>query len=146
MPTFLPDQLATWTGGRWTTQPVAPLTGFTIDTRQLRTGQIFIALKTDKRDGHDFLVVAEGAGASAAIVAAPNPRIKLPQLVVADPLKAFQAIAREHRRAFRGPVIGISGSAGKTSTKNLLALLLGGEAGVLATEGISTITSACRSR
>jgi UDP-N-acetylmuramoyl-tripeptide--D-alanyl-D-alanine ligase len=128
--------LAAWTGGRWTAQPAAPLAGFTMDTRQLRAGQVFVALKTDKRDGHEFLPAAEAAGASAALVAVANPALALPQLVVADPLAAFQAIAREHRRQFHGLVIGISGSAGKTSTKNLLALLLGGEAGgVLATEG-----------
>jgi UDP-N-acetylmuramoyl-tripeptide--D-alanyl-D-alanine ligase len=136
MPAFAPAQLASWTGGRWTAQPAAPLAGFTMDTRQLRAGQVFVALKTTQRDGHDFLAAAQAAGASAALVAAPNPGLALPQLVVADPLTAFQAIAREHRRAFRGPVVGVSGSAGKTSTKDLLALLLGGEAGgVLATEG-----------
>ncbi|OYU99685.1 MAG: UDP-N-acetylmuramoylalanyl-D-glutamate--2,6-diaminopimelate ligase, partial [Verrucomicrobiales bacterium VVV1] len=73
-----------------------------------------------------------------ALVATPNLALALPQLVVADPLAAFQAIACEHRRAFTGPVIGVTGSAGKTSTKNLLALLLGvtDPAGsVLATEG-----------
>ena len=133
---FTPDQLASWTGGRWTAQPVLPLAGFGVDTRQLGAGQIFVALKTDRRDGHDFLSAADAAGASAALVAVPNAALALPQLVVADPLAAFQIIAHEHRRAFRGPVVGISGSAGKTSTKNLLALLLGGEAcGVLATEG-----------
>ena len=136
MPVFAPVSLANWTGGRWTAQPGAELTGFTMDTRQLRPGQVFVAIKTDKRDGHDFLPAAQAAGASAAIVALPDPALKLPQLVVADPLAAFQAIAREHRRLFRGPVVGISGSAGKTSTKELLALLLGGEAGgVLATAG-----------
>ena len=136
MPVFAPETLAAWTSGKWTALPAAPLAGFTMDTRQLRTGQVFIALKTDKRDGHDFLPAAQAAGASAALVRKENPALALPQLVVADPLTAFQAIAREHRRAFRGPVVGISGSAGKTSTKNLLALLLGGEAaGVLATEG-----------
>jgi len=136
MPTFAPAQLATWTGGRWTAQPAAVLAGFTMDTRHLSAGQVFVALKTEKRDGHEFLPTAQAAGASAAIVAVANPALTLPQLVVADPLAAFQAIARENRRAFKGPVIGISGSAGKTSTKNLLALLLGGEAGgVLATEG-----------
>lgn len=107
-----------------------------MDTRQLRAGQVFVALKTDKRDGHDFLGAAHIAGASAALVARADASLPLPQLVVADPLTAFQAIARAHRKLFRGPVIGISGSAGKTSTKNLLALLLGGEeGGVLATEG-----------
>ncbi len=136
MPTFAPAQLASWTGGRWTAPPAAALAGFTMDTRQLRTGHVFVALKTEKRDGHEFLPAAQAAGASAALVAVANPALALPQLVVADPLLAFQAIAREHRRTFRGPVIGVSGSAGKTSTKNLLALLLGGEAGgVLATEG-----------
>jgi UDP-N-acetylmuramoyl-tripeptide--D-alanyl-D-alanine ligase len=136
MPDFPAQLLAAWTGGRWTTAPNAPLAGFTMDTRQLRPGQVFVALKTAKRDGHDFLAAAANAGASAAIVAAPNPALALPQLVVPDPLAAFQAIARHHRRRFTGPVIGISGSAGKTSTKDLLARLLGGAgAGVLATEG-----------
>ncbi|MDP3070695.1 MAG: Mur ligase family protein, partial [Opitutaceae bacterium] len=70
------------------------------------------------------------------IVAAPDAAVALPQLVVAEPLGALHAIARAWRRAFRGPVVGISGSAGKTSTKDLLALLLGGAtSGVVATEG-----------
>ncbi|HEY0945587.1 MAG TPA: UDP-N-acetylmuramoyl-tripeptide--D-alanyl-D-alanine ligase [Opitutaceae bacterium] len=136
MPSFDPAQLAAWTGGRWTTTPVSPLSGFTQDTRVLRPGQVFVALKTGKRDGHEFLGAAQAVGAGAALVAKADAALALPQLVVADPLAAFQAIAREHRRAFQGPVIGISGSAGKTSTKNLLAVLLGGDAaGVLATEG-----------
>lgn len=135
MPNFTPDILAHWTGGRWTAQPVSPLSGFTIDTRQLRTGQVFVAIKTEKRDGHDFLPAAQQAGASAALVATPDPSLMLPQLVVADPLAAFQSIARAHRQTFRGPVVGISGSAGKTSTKNLVALLLGSTDEVLATEG-----------
>ena len=136
MPVFSPDQLAAWTSGKWTSLPTSRLTGFTVDTRQLRKGQVFVALRTDKRDGHDYLLAAQGSGASAAIVSQPVPNLALAQLVVADPLVAFQRIAREHRRTFRGPVIGISGSAGKTSTKNLLALLLGGEkGGVMATEG-----------
>ncbi|HUR60490.1 MAG TPA: Mur ligase family protein, partial [Opitutaceae bacterium] len=89
--------------------------------------------------GHDFLRDAQAAGASAALVATPNAALALPQLVVRDPLRAFQAIAGQHRRAFRGPVVGISGSAGKTSTKDLLALLLGGDScGVSATEDKSS--------
>ncbi len=113
-----------------------PVTGFTMDSRSLRAGEVFVAIQTAKRDGHDFLPQAAAAGAAAALVARAVPGVDLPQLVVADPLKAFQAIARAHRCAFKGPVVGITGSAGKTSTKNLLALLLGGvEGGVLATEG-----------
>jgi UDP-N-acetylmuramoyl-tripeptide--D-alanyl-D-alanine ligase len=138
MPYFDPAQLARWTAGRWTVSPSTRLTGFAIDTRQVRSGEIFVALKTAARDGHDFLATALQAGAAAAIVSSPNLNVALPQLIVEDPLAAFQAIAREHRRAFAGPVIGVTGSAGKTSTKNLLALLLGASAEaspVLATEG-----------
>lgn len=136
MPGFSSSQLSSWTGGRWTTPPVSPLPGFAIDTRALRPGQIFVALKTAKRDGHDFLAAAQAASAGAALVARADATLALPQLVVADPLEAFQKIAREHRRNFPGPVIAVTGSAGKTSTKNLLALLLAGTEGdVLATEG-----------
>ncbi len=147
MSTFSPELLAAWTGGQWTERPETTLSGFSIDTREIRAGQVFVAIRTERRDGHDFLPAAQMAGAGAALVATANPALALPQLVVPDPLQAFQAIAREHRRTFHRPVIGISGSAGKTSTKNLLALLLAagepagpgrGEEpprGVLATEG-----------
>ena len=136
MPEFTPSFLAEVTGGRWTSEPGTALSAFGFDTRKLRPGDVFVALKTEKRDGHDFLADAKNANASAALVSTPNAAVRLPQLVVRDTLTAFQAIAREHRRAFRGPVIGISGSAGKTSTKDLLALLLGGAScGVVATEG-----------
>jgi UDP-N-acetylmuramoyl-tripeptide--D-alanyl-D-alanine ligase len=112
------------------------MTGFGADSRRIAAGQVFVALKTGKRDGHDFVPAAQAAGAAAAIVDRPVPGAALAQLVVADPLAALQEIARAHRAAFTGTVFGITGSAGKTSTKELLAALLGGEAGgVLATEG-----------
>ena len=132
---FAPDRLALWCRGRWTAPPAGPVSGFTVDTRGLRTGQLFVALKSDRRDGHDFLGDAAAGGAAGALVGRAVPGVALPQLVVADPLEAFQMIAAEHRRTFAGPVIGISGSAGKTSTKDLVALLLGGAPDVLATEG-----------
>ncbi len=135
MPTFAPEKLAAWTGGGWSRLPDRALTGFTQDTRQLGAGQIFVALKTDKRDGHAFLFEAQRSGASAALVSAPDRQLQLPQLVVSDPLASFQRIAREHRREFHGTVIGVSGSAGKTSTKDLLALLLGEAPAVLSTTG-----------
>ncbi|MBI5688503.1 MAG: UDP-N-acetylmuramoyl-tripeptide--D-alanyl-D-alanine ligase [Verrucomicrobia bacterium] len=136
VPHFDPQQLADWTGGRWTSPPAVPLTSFHFDSRQLQPGAVFVAVRTAQRDGHDFLAAAARAGAGAALVGKPDPAVALPQLVVADPVGAWHAIAREHRRRFAGPVVGISGSAGKTSTKDLLALLLGGPtAGVIATEG-----------
>lgn len=107
-----------------------------MDTRIIRSGELFVALKTEKRDGHDFLEAALAAGASGALVSRIVEGVNLPQLVVPDPLIAFQTIGREHRRLFSGRVVGITGSCGKTSTKELLALLLGGEGeGVLATQG-----------
>ncbi len=133
MPTFAAEKLATWTGGSWSPLPGTAITGFNQDTRTLSAGQVFVALKTDKRDGHDFLGEARKRGATAALVSRAVAGEPLPQLVVEDPLTAFQRIAREHRREYHGPVVGVTGSVGKTSTKDLLALLLGGAPGVLAT-------------
>jgi len=136
MPVFNPEQLAVWTGGAWTKRPSSPISGFVMDSRIIRSGELFLALRTERRDGHDFLAAAKAAGASGAIVSRHVTEVDLPQLVVEHPLAAFQAIGRSHRQAFGGRVIGITGSCGKTSTKELLALLLGGEEeGVLATEG-----------
>jgi len=136
MHVFDPEDLARWTGGRWASPAGSPITGFCADSRSIGRGQAFVALKTAKRDGHAYLADALKGGASAALVARADPAIALAQLVVSDPLAALQAVAREHRRSFKGLVVGVTGSAGKTSTKEILALLLGGEkAGVLATVG-----------
>ncbi|HET7536245.1 MAG TPA: Mur ligase family protein, partial [Candidatus Didemnitutus sp.] len=135
MPTFAPDKLAATTGGRWTRSPGGALTGFNQDTRLLSAGQVFVALKTDKRDGHDFLGEAQAKGAAAALVEREVAGASLPQLVVRDPLAAFQQIAAAHRAQFKGTVIGVTGSAGKTSTKDLLALLLSNGTKAFATEG-----------
>jgi UDP-N-acetylmuramoyl-tripeptide--D-alanyl-D-alanine ligase len=135
MSSFAPEKLATWTGGTWTRIPEGPVTGFNQDTRTLRAGQVFVALKTERRDGHDYLREAQAGGAVAALVSRAVPGAFMAQLVTADALAAFQRIAREHRREFCGTVIGVTGSAGKTSTKDLLARLLGGSPDVLATEG-----------
>jgi len=152
MERFDPQLLAAWTGGTWVdagremeralpARGTAPtgIIGFAIDSRRVVPGEMFVALTTGQRDGHDYLAAALAAGAVAALVSRVQPQrvgdnaLPLPQLVVRDTLAAFQAIAREHRRRFPGPVIGVTGSAGKTSTKELLALLLGPD--TLATEG-----------
>ncbi|TAG31267.1 MAG: UDP-N-acetylmuramoyl-tripeptide--D-alanyl-D-alanine ligase [Verrucomicrobia bacterium] len=135
---FTPQFLATAASGRWTSEPSAnaPVSGFSVDTRHIQAGQCFVALRTARRDGHAFLADALAAGATAAIVVVADAAVDLPQLVVADPLAAFQSIAKAHRATFTGPVIGVTGSAGKTSTKELLALLLSASPGdVLATAG-----------
>ena len=121
---FAPADLAAWARGTWTTSPVAPVVGFGTDTRALRTGDAFVALKTARRDGHDFLGDARARGAACAVVAHPVADT-LPQLVVDDPQTGLQRIAAAWRQRFPGPVIGVTGSVGKTSTKDLLGALLG---------------------
>lgn len=111
--------------GHWLGEPPGQVTGFGIDTRTLQRGEVFFALRTEKRDGHDFLAQAKTAGASCAVVSREVREVGLPQLVVADVEGAMKQWARWRREQFTGPVIGVTGSYGKTSTKDLLGLLLG---------------------
>jgi UDP-N-acetylmuramoyl-tripeptide--D-alanyl-D-alanine ligase len=127
MPTFSSADLAAWAEGRWTAAPRAAVTGFGTDTRALRSGDVFVAVRTERRDGHDFLGAARAQGAACALVARPVAD-DLPQLVVDDPLGALRRVAARWRAQFPGRVIGVTGSVGKTSTKELLAALLGAEA------------------
>ncbi|MFA5256540.1 MAG: UDP-N-acetylmuramoyl-tripeptide--D-alanyl-D-alanine ligase [Opitutales bacterium] len=103
------------------------------DTRDLRPGDMFVALRTGRRDGHEFLSQALEAGATAALVEKQDMRVNIPQLLVDDTLEALHRVAAETRKAFRAPVVGITGSCGKTSTKDLLSLLLGPD--VICTQG-----------
>lgn len=115
----------TWTGGAWTTRPSGRISGFAYDTRLLRKGEGFVALKTEKRDGHDYLESARNGGASMALVERPVPESSLPQLVVPNSLRALQVLATRYRQTWEVPVLAITGSCGKTSTKDLLKGLLG---------------------
>ncbi|MFM7209552.1 MAG: Mur ligase domain-containing protein, partial [Verrucomicrobiota bacterium] len=68
MPCFAPERLVRWSGGRWTCAPAVPVTGFSVDSRVLAPGEAFVALRTARRDGHDFLADARARGASCALV------------------------------------------------------------------------------
>ncbi len=125
MPEFEPERLVRWTGGSWSGTPPGRISGFSYDTRILREGEGFVALKSERRDGHHFLNAAEAAGASMALVNRLVDGTSLPQLVVSDPLTGLQNAALEYRRSLDATVIGITGSCGKTSTKDLLKVLLG---------------------
>ncbi len=111
-----------------------PLTGIATDTRQLTPGSLFVALRGERFDAHAFLAQAREAGACAALVEHPveDP---LPQLVVADTRLALGLLARARRRAWAGPLIAVTGNSGKTSVKELLALILGRSGATLATHG-----------
>ncbi len=127
MSNFFPDFLKTTVGGRWQNDvlPLTPITGFSNDTRTLRPNDCFVALRTEKRDGHDFLDAAQKAGAAAALVETIVPASKLPQLLVHNTEEALQRLARAWRDECAVPVFGITGSVGKTSTKDLLRAVLG---------------------
>jgi UDP-N-acetylmuramoyl-tripeptide--D-alanyl-D-alanine ligase len=109
------------------------------DTRSLAPGDLFVALKGERFDGHDFVPSALAQGAAAAMVAEARARSLAGNLVVvAEPLAALGALAAHWRRRFAIPVILVVGSNGKTTVKEMLASILRthfGDAHVLATRG-----------
>jgi UDP-N-acetylmuramoyl-tripeptide--D-alanyl-D-alanine ligase len=111
----------------------AAVQGVTIDTRLLKAGQIFFALDGKQCDGHDFLDQARRAGAVAAVVRKDHPALSAGNgadfyLTVEDPLQALGALAKKWLQSFSPIVIGITGSVGKTTAKDYLNHLLGGNA------------------
>lgn len=108
-------------------------TGITTDTRSLQPGHVFVALRGETFDGHDFARVAIEKGALVAIVdrRMSSQLDDIPQLQVDDTLQAYQQIARWWRDRFNIPVIAITGSVGKTTTKELIAAVLSTQGNVL---------------
>jgi len=109
-------------------------TGVSTDTRSLSAGQLFFALRGPNYDAHDKLDDAQAAGAVAAVVERPMPSA-LPQLVVADTRRALGELARAWRQRFKLPVLAVTGSAGKTTVKEMLAAIMRTQGAVLATRG-----------
>ena len=106
----------------------------TTDSRSLRPGDLFVALKGERFDGHDFVAQAFASGAAAAVVSADRTgalasRTRGSLLAVADPLAALGALAAFWRRQFNVPVIVIVGSNGKTTVKEMTAAILRAELG-----------------
>ncbi len=127
------QEAAAATGGRATCDWQAD--GVSIDTRTIEPGDLFVALK-DVRDGHDFVAQALEKGAGAALVTripegAPD---HAPLLIVDDVLSALESLGRAARARTQAKVIGVTGSVGKTSTKEMLRSALGGQGVVHAAE------------
>ena len=119
---FSADELLTATGGRLT-EPVS-VWGVTTDSRRVNPGELFVALSGDNFDAHAFVPQAFARGAAAALVSRPVDGAAGPLLVVEDTLRAFQELARFHRERFGLPVVALTGSNGKTSTKEMIAAVL----------------------
>lgn len=110
--------------------------GISTDTRHIKPGHVFLALRGQTFDGHNFAQVAIEKGAIAAITERhPTSQLTdIPQLQVEDTLKAYQQLARWWREQFNIPIIAVTGSVGKTTTKELIAAVLSTQGNVLKTQ------------
>jgi UDP-N-acetylmuramoyl-tripeptide--D-alanyl-D-alanine ligase len=111
--------------------------GVTIDSRKIQPGNLFIPFKGEHSDGHKYVEAALKSGAAAALWQkdVPNPPANLPILIVEDTLEAIQELARSYRNELHVKVVGITGSNGKTTVKDMTANLLSLQYRVKKTEG-----------
>ncbi|MGS2723632.1 UDP-N-acetylmuramoyl-tripeptide--D-alanyl-D-alanine ligase [Porticoccus sp. GXU_MW_L64] len=117
--------------------PDCQFDGLSTDTRDIAAGQLFVALRGANFDAHSFLAQA-AQKACGLVVESPDRSLELPQWVVPDTTVALGQVAHLKRRDFQGRVVAVTGSAGKTTVKEMLAAIFAqaaGEAGVLATRG-----------
>jgi UDP-N-acetylmuramoyl-tripeptide--D-alanyl-D-alanine ligase len=111
-----------------------PYTGVSTDTRTIASGELFVALRGPRFNANDFVLAAEAAGAAGAMVDSPVDR-PLPQIVVRDTQAALSASAAAWRARFSLPVVGVAGSNGKTTVKEMIAAILERKGSTLATRG-----------
>jgi len=115
--------------------------GYSIDSRTIGTGELFFAVRGERFDGHDFVAAAIERGAAAAVVsrtrvaALPDAALAVPLLIAEEPLVALQALASHVRRIWGKRVVAVTGSAGKTTTKDAIAAALGAGLNVLKSKG-----------
>ena len=105
-----------------------------IDTRTMMPGALFVALIGEHSDGHQFIEYAQQAKAVAALVSTPRHQIDFPQLIVEDSARALIALASFWRKQFHIPIVGVTGSCGKTTVKSLCESIFKEQASVLVNE------------
>src|SRR6266478_9433353 len=120
--------------------PLARVAGVSIDSRTIRAGELFIAIHGPRHDGHDHVGSAVGSGALAAVVAESQlsrfaGEIGSRCIPVVETFEALKRLASAVRQAWGGKIAGVTGSVGKTTTKEILAALLGAKLRVLKSEG-----------
>ena len=112
-------------------------TGYSIDSRTILPGELFFAVRGERFDGHDFVAAAVERGAVAAVVSRaraaslPESAMRVPLLITEDPLLALQFLAAHVRRQWGKRIVSVTGSAGKTTTKEAVAAALGAGLNVL---------------
>ena len=117
------------------------VSGCSIDSRTVGAGELFFAVRGDRHDGHDFVEAALRRGAVAAVVSRaraatlPDAVLAVPLLIAEDPLIALQALATQVRRQWGKRVVAVTGSAGKTTTKEAVAAALGAKFNVHKSQG-----------
>jgi UDP-N-acetylmuramoyl-tripeptide--D-alanyl-D-alanine ligase len=121
-------------------EPLARVAGVSIDSRTVRAGELFIAIHGPRHDGHDHVAGALELGALAAVVAEAQlsryaEGVCGRCIAVADTFEALKQLARAVRQAWGGKIAGVTGSVGKTTTKEILAALLGAKLRILKSEG-----------
>jgi UDP-N-acetylmuramoyl-tripeptide--D-alanyl-D-alanine ligase len=115
--------------------------GCSIDSRTVAAGELFFAVRGERHDGHDFVATAIERGAVAAVVSRarvatlPDVALAVPLLITEDPLIALQALAAHVRRQWGKRVIAVTGSAGKTTTKEAIAAAVGAKYNVFKSQG-----------
>jgi UDP-N-acetylmuramoyl-tripeptide--D-alanyl-D-alanine ligase len=135
------SELAAIVGGRLVHGDAnATVTGIAIDSRKLSPGDAFVAFKGEKVDGHTFVPQVIHQGAAAVLISRDLPLDELKGsqsaiIRIEDPLLAVQRLAAHERAQFHGPVVGVTGSNGKTTTKDMLAAVFKAQGPCLATEG-----------
>jgi UDP-N-acetylmuramoyl-tripeptide--D-alanyl-D-alanine ligase len=124
---FSPTDAAGWTGGELRRGgPDRHFAGVSIDSRSVQPGELFVAIVGPAHDGHDYLDRALAAGAAGLVIQAGRsaPEGGVPTIAVDDTTRALADLARGHRKNFSGPVVAITGSNGKTTTKEMCAAIL----------------------
>lgn len=125
MPEFRPGELSQWISRLWKNgMPEGLVTGIAHDTRTLKPGDLYVAIQGDHFDGHAFVREAFERGAAGALVRDDFQWVDNPVLMVPDTVKGLQDLARGYRKKWIGSVVGITGSVGKTTVKEMCADIL----------------------